>query len=65
MKWTLGPKKDYSEWHRWFAWRPVPLYQRPYREPRQWVWLEWVERRVTAYGWGMDYREFDQVKKEQ
>ena len=35
MRWKARP---FSEWNRWFAWRPVHIAD-------EWVWLEWVERR--------------------
>ncbi len=56
MTWTLWKKKDRGEWHRWFAWRPVPLYHNEWREPRRWVWLQWIERRITCQGWIQENR---------
>lgn len=31
-----------KEWRKWFAWRPVCT------ENFEWVWLEFVERRIFA-----------------
>lgn len=56
MIFTLKPKKDRGQWHRWFAWRPVPLYRNEWAETRRWVWLQWVERRTVAHGWVQEYR---------
>jgi len=41
MRWTeWEPNWD---WEKWFAWKPVKVFS---RSRVQWVWLEWVERRV-------------------
>lgn len=32
---------NYDEWHPWFAWRPVPLFQEG-----RWTWLRHLERRA-------------------
>lgn len=36
---------DRTTWRRWFAWRPVRLYQQfdPDERNGRWVWLETVE----------------------
>ena len=37
-----------TEWHRWFAWRPVRLPEMNYegvRVPKMCVWLETIERK--------------------
>jgi hypothetical protein len=41
VRWSTGP--DFRDWHRRFAWRPV-------RIDKEWVWLEWVERRLVPDG---------------
>ncbi len=33
-----------TNWHRWFAWRPVKL------NDERWCWLESIERRIKEYG---------------
>ena len=45
MRWsTVKPAP--KEWNLWFAWYPVTI-------GNERVWLEWVERKTTAYGaWG-------------
>lgn len=43
---TRGERRDrLSEWHDWFAWRPVRVGSRDCR------WLEVVERRAASFGW--------------
>lgn len=32
------PQRDLTQWHRWFAWRPVEV------APGDWRWLEFVRR---------------------
>ena len=47
-----------SEWHKWFAWRPVQKgwYQVTWRFDKNtdWVWLETIERRFNQGFW--EYR---------
>lgn len=31
-----------ANWQLWFAWRPVQIHN-------QWLWLEFLERRVPSY----------------
>ena len=31
-----------SQWHLWFAWRPVRL------DDGRWAWLEWLDRRIEG-----------------
>lgn len=40
------PDLWYTEWHRWFAWRPVRL-----EDGIHCVWLQWVERRDISSYW--------------
>lgn len=48
--------KRMSNWHRWFAWRPVQVGENDCR------WLEYVERKgaywecVGHSGWDWNYR---------
>lgn len=46
------------EWHRWFAWRPVPLdhWSEHVGQQGKWAWLETVERRSRPYDWPTEYR---------
>jgi hypothetical protein len=37
MRWNASEPFDTLKWHRWFAWRPVPVGDK-------YVWLEWIER---------------------
>lgn len=39
MRWRAKPFVDLWQWHRWYAWYPV-------RVENEWVWREWVERRL-------------------
>lgn len=41
MKWRVGKKSpfDYSEWHEWFAWKPVRIKDYMY-------WLCFLNRRA-------------------
>ena len=53
----LAPHKDpRTEWHQWFAWRPVRL--KPGDGSAQpVVWLEWIERRIEwEDSWGDTFR---------
>lgn len=36
-------KKNYQEWHRWFAWHPVKV--KITDDIWGWVWLKTIERR--------------------
>jgi hypothetical protein len=49
MRWELvGP--DITQWHTWFAWRPVKGPRKPKIigvVHEQWMWLEIVERRLV------------------
>lgn len=40
-----------QEWHRWFAWKPVPICFDGGK--RVWVWFETVERKGIFFGGGM------------
>ena len=52
MKWPTRRRRhalrehSRSEWHRWFAWRPVVVVTEDGSE--NWVWLEIVERKWGA-----------------
>ena len=39
-----------TEWHRWFAWRPVRV-----NPTKQMVWLEWVERKAHYWKHSPNY----------
>jgi hypothetical protein len=42
MRWHIKKSPiDITEWHDWYAWRPVWL-----DEERTWVWLERIERKL-------------------
>jgi hypothetical protein len=43
LKWT--PR---DQWHRWYAWRPVYVYDEALRQG-EYVWFETIERRFL-YG---------------
>lgn len=51
--------KRLEEWHLWFAWYPVRV------GPHDCRWLEYVERRMTFFSWGVcgewlqEYRAVD------
>jgi hypothetical protein len=51
---------DISEWHRWFAWRPVKIRHAKVKYDYGtviyacWVWFEWIERK---YSFWPEYRE--------
>jgi hypothetical protein len=62
MRISCGPTwkekiKAKTEWHRWWAWRPVRL-----GDSHNCRWLEWVDRRGTFYNndigscWDYEYR---------
>jgi len=53
MRWKTDPYWSFTNWQRWFAWRPVCIYL-PDRK-HQWVWWEWVERKEFGGG-GWEYR---------
>lgn len=70
MKWINGltdEAKDMrlSDWHRWFAWRPVVIgYHGEGRNRRSIkVWLRYVWRKGRYYtwfyesGWSWEYKE--------
>ncbi len=40
MRWHT---QDPWQWHRWFAWRPVPIAE------HEWLWLALVERRRNIH----------------
>ena len=50
MKWTTRKRRHdlrmqfQSEWHRWFAWRPVVVVTEE-GGSEYWVWMETVERK--------------------
>ena len=44
MRWPRKPKRD-PQWKSWFAIFPVRM-----DDDGTLVWLEWVERKVGAYG---------------
>ncbi len=52
MRWTRISK---TEWHPWFAWRPVVVDGLNIYTRRHWVWLEKVERKKRMY-WSPVYR---------
>jgi hypothetical protein len=41
MRWKPINHKDFTEWHRWFAWYPVATGE---NEEGLVVWLEYVDR---------------------
>jgi hypothetical protein len=41
-----------SDWHHWFAWRPVQHYNGV-----DWFWLEHIERRWDGFDIGCIYRD--------
>lgn len=43
MKLFKKPKVDIWDWHRWFAWYPVVVWNEK-KERDYYVWLETVER---------------------
>lgn len=52
---------DYwHNWHRWFAWRPIRI-----GHAGVWVWLEWVEARISPFSpFGLS-REYRLIRREQ
>lgn len=55
MRWKY---KDLEQWHNWFAWHPVRIYDRN-QSKYVWVWLEHIERKglYLGYGeWSFNYR---------
>lgn len=50
----VAPSREY---HRWFAWRPVRHFN-----DRDWLWLEYVERRWCGHGVGCVYRFYEVSK---
>jgi hypothetical protein len=47
MQWhskPIPPANTWTDWYRWFAWRPVRVPWDPLL-PGRWVWLEVVYRR--------------------
>lgn len=48
MRWGGKSKLD---WHRWFAWYPVQIF-----ETKVWVWLETVEKVSCGYNLGNRYK---------
>lgn len=60
MRWPdYGTRIKYLyQWHRWFAWHPVNLW-----ESRETAWLELVERRISIadeYGITFEYQAIKQ-----
>jgi hypothetical protein len=55
------------EWHRWFAWRPVPLdhWSDHVCTGGGWAWLETVERRSMPYNWPTEYRTLARAASEE
>lgn len=49
--WLYGKIAPSSEWHPWFAWRPVRHFN-----DVDWMWLEWTERMWHGHGVGCIYR---------
>lgn len=58
MKWIAPSHRRYAhnaaleEYRRWFAWRPAFIDKREHNSitvPGHFVWLEFVERRLTAH----------------
>lgn len=43
---VIARTKHLAKWHKWFAWFPVKVLN-------QWVWLEYVERKIA---WASSYR---------
>src|SRR5262249_15420713 len=41
-----------SMWHRWFAWRPIVMKNVDGFD--QWVWLEYVERKLSHGRYGLE-----------
>jgi len=54
MRWKARKRKDFSEWNKWFAWRPVRI-----DGTDTIVWLEYVERKgsLTYYSIRYEYKE--------
>lgn len=53
-----------KHWERWFAWRPV--FAKTDDGGREWVWWEYVERRLTRSGYDLvwEYRPTPQLSAE-
>ena len=48
MRWKIKEHTDSTQWHHWFAWRPVTA-------EGERVWLEWVWRRWVDEQWPSPY----------
>ena len=67
MKFFKKPEVDLWDWHRWFAWYPVVIWDEE-QEREFYVWLETVERKrdgpaLRYGGWKMKYRLFASEEK--
>lgn len=45
---------DREEWHDWFAWHPIRVFEGTNNKYYRWVWLETVKRKLTFCHDGMD-----------
>jgi hypothetical protein len=44
-------RREYKEnWHNWFAWYPVIIYENKKTKKRYWAWLEIVKRKGELKG---------------
>jgi len=50
MRWKRLPRKDYTQWHEWFAWKPVVAVTKGLGSDG--VWLETIERRWVPSEYG-------------
>jgi hypothetical protein len=48
MRWK-DTRKQFDTWYKWFAWYPKSI-------DGQWVWLEYVERKATQWGWDYTWK---------
>ncbi len=55
-KYVTTGRPKWADWHRWFAWYPVWVIKELRQLPDGYLftrkvryWLEWVERKGTAY----------------
>ena len=42
MRWSCRAPTEDQPWERWFAWYPIDPECR-----NEWIWLEWVERKLN------------------
>ena len=59
-RWLRLCHKYGERYHRWFAWYPVKIYDgRPEVQDFRWVWLETVDRLITAISRHYQYPGYD------